>query len=62
MEEAVKRIGAERMIWGTDGPHKNPNLNAYARFEMEKVMSLDIPQADKDKILGGNITKMLNLT
>lgn len=62
MEEAVKKIGAEKMIWGTDGPHMNPNLNAYARFEMGKVTSLDIPQADKDKILGGNITKMLNLT
>ena len=29
MEEAVKKIGAEKMIWGTDGPHKNPNVNAY---------------------------------
>ena len=62
MEEAVRKIGADKMIWGTDGPHKNPSLNAYARFEMEKVQRLDVPQADKDKILGGNITKMLNLS
>ena len=62
MEEAVRKIGAEKMIWGTDGPHKNPNLNAYAQFELEKVQRLGIPQADKDKILGGNITKMLNLS
>jgi predicted TIM-barrel fold metal-dependent hydrolase len=62
IEEAAQKVGADKLIWGTDGPHKNPNLNAYAQFEIEKVQRLTIPQADKDRILGGNIVKILGLT
>ncbi len=61
MEEAVRRAGAEKLVWGSDGPHKNPGLVSYAQSELDKVQRLDIKQADKDRILGGNIAKLLDL-
>ncbi len=61
MEEAVSRAGAEKLVWGSDGPHKNPGLASYAQSELDKVQRLDITQADKDRILGGNIAKLLDL-
>ncbi len=45
----------------TDGPHKNPGLVSYTQSELDKVQRLEISQADKDRILGGNIAKLLNL-
>ena len=61
MEDAVGRAGAEKLVWGTDGPHKNPGLVSYTQSELDKVQRLEISQADKDRILGGNIAKLLNL-
>ena len=45
----------------TDGPHKNPGLVSYAQSELDKVQRLEISQADKDRMLGGNIAELLNL-
>ncbi|HLJ11176.1 MAG TPA: amidohydrolase family protein [Planctomycetaceae bacterium] len=61
IEEAAQRLGATRLVWGTDGPYKNPDLVTYARTEMDKVRQLKISDADKQLILGGNIARMLNL-
>jgi predicted TIM-barrel fold metal-dependent hydrolase len=60
--EAVRRIGARKLVWGTDGPHAEPDLVTYARSNLAKVTELPIPQDDKDQILGGNIARLLKRT
>jgi predicted TIM-barrel fold metal-dependent hydrolase len=61
IEEAAQRLGARRLVWGTDGPYKNPDVVTYARTEMDKVRQLTLSDADKQLILGGNIVRLLNL-
>jgi predicted TIM-barrel fold metal-dependent hydrolase len=61
IEEAAQRIGAKRLVWGTDGPYKNPDVVSYARAEMDKVRQLKLGDDDKQLILGGNIARLLNL-
>jgi len=55
LEEAVKELGAERILFGTDTP-----FSAYT-VEMAKIEALDIPEEDKGKILGRNALKLLNI-
>jgi predicted TIM-barrel fold metal-dependent hydrolase len=62
IEEAVRKIGARKLVWGTDGPHADPDLVTYARRALEKVTSLPINQDEKDAILGGNIARLLKAT
>jgi predicted TIM-barrel fold metal-dependent hydrolase len=61
IDDAVKRVGAGKLIWGTDGPYENPDLVTFARNELDKVRKLRISQEEKDDILGGNIAKLLKL-
>jgi hypothetical protein len=35
--EAVRKVGAGKLVWGTDGPHPEPDLVTYARTNLEKV-------------------------
>lgn len=59
--EATKRLGAERLIFGTDGPHKKPTLIEYARRELDKIKNLPLTSEEKNLILGGSIIKILNI-
>jgi predicted TIM-barrel fold metal-dependent hydrolase len=59
--EAARRVGAGKLIWGTDGPYAHPELVLFAKNELQKVRGLQIPQEEKDDILGGNIAKLLKL-
>lgn len=59
--EAVARLGADRLIWGTDGPHPQPDLVSFAQSELEKVSGLPLAEGDKAKILGGNLLRLLRL-
>jgi predicted TIM-barrel fold metal-dependent hydrolase len=61
IEEAAQRLGAKRLVWGTDGPYKNPDIVTYAKTEMDKVRQLKLSDSDKKMILGGNIARLLNL-
>jgi predicted TIM-barrel fold metal-dependent hydrolase len=60
--EAVRQVGAAKLVWGTDGPHADPDLVSFARRGLEQVTSAPISQEDKDLILGGNIARVLRLT
>jgi predicted TIM-barrel fold metal-dependent hydrolase len=61
IEEAVRRAGADKLVWGTDGPYAKLDLVTFTQDELDKVRKLSISQEDKDKILGGNIAKLIKL-
>lgn len=55
IELAVKNVGAERVVWGSDSPALN------AGVEMAKVKLANISQKEKGMILGENIARILGL-
>ena len=55
IERAVKEVGSERILFGTDGPPIHP------RPELEKIRCLHISEEDKANILGGNAARLLRL-
>lgn len=55
LEEAVERVGADRVIFGTDFPLLEP------RVQMAKVLDADISEGDRQLILGGNIIRVAGL-
>ncbi len=59
--EAVRRIGARRVLWGTDGPHETPDTVSFARTELEKIRACGLKQADLDNVLGGTASALLGL-
>lgn len=54
VEEAVKLIGAERVVWGSDMPLLDP------WYEVEKIKSSEISDHCKELILGENIKRLVN--
>ena len=55
VREAVERIGADRVLFGSDGPGCNPKL------EVEKVTRLGLPSEQVDMIMWRNAAKLLRL-
>ena len=58
MEKMVEIIGADHIVFGTDAPLQGP---MQMKFAIEVIQALDIPLADKEKILCGNAQKILRL-
>ncbi|HAD12473.1 MAG TPA: amidohydrolase [Saprospirales bacterium] len=52
LEMAVKRAGAGKILFGTDGPWLHPAV------ELQKVLSLDISARDKQLILSDNFLRL----
>lgn len=52
---AVRRIGADRVVYGSDMPFGIPEI------EIMKIDLCDISLREKEMILGGNIARILNL-
>ena len=48
LEEAVQRAGSHKILFGTDGPWLHPGV------ELAKIKALHLPQADEERVLGGN--------
>jgi len=53
IELAVKELGPDKIIFGSDGPEQD------SRVELYKIRLLKLPPADEAKILSGNILRLL---
>jgi predicted TIM-barrel fold metal-dependent hydrolase len=53
LAQAVRRAGARKILFGTDGPWLHPAV------ELAKVHALEIAAADRDQILGGNLLRLI---
>jgi len=51
--EAYRRIGSDRIVFGTDAPISDPEI------ELKKIISMRIREDEKEKILGGNIIRVM---
>ncbi len=56
--DLVRCVGAERLIYGLDFPWNSAAVN---KRDIEQIRGLDIPDAAKEKILGGNLAALLGL-
>lgn len=53
IERAVKELGPDKIIFGSDGPEQD------SRVELYKIRLLKLPPAEEAKILSGNILRLL---
>jgi predicted TIM-barrel fold metal-dependent hydrolase len=53
--EAVKRAGAKKVLFGSDGPWLHPGL------ELHKIKLLGLPPLQEAMVLGGNILRLLRM-
>jgi len=53
LELAAREVPAEKLIFGTDGPLVDQ------RIEVQKLALLDLPREKREKIMGGNILRLL---
>lgn len=53
LEQAVRRAGASKILFGSDGPWLHPSV------ELAKVRVLELGVADKAMILGGNLLRLI---
>jgi predicted TIM-barrel fold metal-dependent hydrolase len=54
MEQAVRRAGARKILFGSDGPWLHPAV------ELAKVRALNLPQEDERLVLGGNLLRLIS--
>ncbi|MBI3945355.1 MAG: amidohydrolase [Armatimonadetes bacterium] len=55
LEEAVRECGADKLIYGSDGPV------VHTGMELAKIRLLKLPQDDLDKVLCKNIARIAHL-
>ncbi|MFC5503222.1 amidohydrolase family protein [Lysinimonas soli] len=56
IRQAVDQVGADRVIFGSDGPGCNP------RLELAKITSIGLPTEQERLVLGGNAERLLGGT
>jgi predicted TIM-barrel fold metal-dependent hydrolase len=54
LEQAVMRAGANKVLFGSDGPFLHPGV------EMTKVLALDVNAEARSLILGGNLLRLIS--
>ena len=55
--EAIKAVGAEKCLYGTDGPYDCPD---HGRI-VEEIHQLPLSDAEKELVLGGNFMELVNI-
>jgi predicted TIM-barrel fold metal-dependent hydrolase len=55
LEEAVRRAGPHKVLFGSDGPWLHPGV------ELAKVLALGLSAEHQDWVLGGNLLRLLAL-
>ena len=53
LEQAVKRAGANKILFGSDGPWLHPGV------ELAKVRALGLPKSEERLVLGGNLLRLM---
>ena len=53
LEQAVRRAGARKILFGSDGPWLHPGV------ELEKVYALELPPAEEAMVLGRNFLRLI---
>ena len=53
LQQAVRRAGAHKVLFGSDGPCWHPGL------EREKIRLLELPAAEQALIMGGNFLRLI---
>lgn len=51
--EAIRRAGARKLLFGSDGPWLHPGVELY------KIKALGLPAREEAMILGGNIARLI---
>lgn len=54
LEMAIQRAGAEKILFGSDGPWLHPGV------ELSKIFALHLPQLQLKQILGENFLRLIN--
>lgn len=53
LEDAVRRAGPDKLIFGSDGPLLHPGI------ELQRVWHLNLSPADAAKVTGGNLLRLM---
>jgi hypothetical protein len=53
LEQAVRRAGARKILFGSDGPWLHPGV------ELAKVRALGLPRSDETLVLGDNFLRLI---
>jgi predicted TIM-barrel fold metal-dependent hydrolase len=53
LADAVRRVGARKFLFGSDGPWLHPGV------ELEKVRALGLSPGDERRVTGGNLLRLL---
>jgi len=59
--DAVRRVGSDRIVFGTDGPARAPDTVSYAKRELEKIMGLRLDPKERKAILAENILRLIGV-
>ncbi len=53
LQQAVRRAGAKKVLFGSDGPWLHPGV------ELAKVRALRLPRDQERRVLGGNLSRLI---
>jgi predicted TIM-barrel fold metal-dependent hydrolase len=53
LQDAIRRAGANKVLFGSDGPWLHPGVELY------KVRALELPSEDEALVVGGNLQRIL---